>query len=147
MRPSSSAIRIRVADMTGSCGKLVEAIMGREQSVTGQQVGPSPTVRKFVLLMFVIIESSREHYPGHGAGLVNYNCTRYRTEAFAAACSNSHFGRLDPRRVRAPGLQPSQNRPLVGRVPSPGVPFCPIMRIAVRPVRSLDTAVVYRYQP
>ena len=63
--------------------------MGRELLVTGQQVGPSPTARKFVLLMFVIIESSREHYPGHGAGLVNYNCIRYRTEAVAAACPAS----------------------------------------------------------
>jgi len=35
-----------------------------------------------------------------------------------------------PRRVRAPGLHPPQNRPRVGRVPSPGVPCSSIMRIA-----------------
>src|SRR2546422_9520997 len=35
--------------------------------------------------------------------------------------SNSHYGRFGPRRVRAPGLHLPQNRPLVGRVPSPGV--------------------------
>ena len=32
----------------------------------------------------------------------------------------------------APGLQPPQNRPLVGRVPSPGVPISFLMRIAGR---------------
>jgi hypothetical protein len=36
--------------------------------------------------------------------------------------SNSHYGLVTPRRVRAPGLHPLQNRPLVGRVPPPGVP-------------------------
>ena len=35
--------------------------------------------------------------------------------------SNSHYGLVTPRRVRAPGLHPPQNRPLVGRVPSPNV--------------------------
>jgi len=34
---------------------------------------------------------------------------------------------LTPRRVRAPGLHPPQNRPLVGRVPSPGAPISSIM--------------------
>ena len=47
--------------------------------------------------------------------------------------SNSHYGSATPRRVRAPGLHPAQNRPLVGRVPSPGVPFSSIMRIAALP--------------
>ena len=44
--------------------------------------------------------------------------------------SNSHYGPVTPRRVRAPGLHPPQNRPLVGRVPSPGVPIASIMRTA-----------------
>src|ERR1035438_6356540 len=43
--------------------------------------------------------------------------------------SNSHYGPVTPRRVRAPGLHPPQNRHLVGRVPSPGVPISSIMRI------------------
>ena len=42
--------------------------------------------------------------------------------------SNSHYGRFGPRRVRAPGLHLPQNRPLVGRVPSPGVSIWSIMR-------------------
>src|SRR3989442_9491498 len=46
--------------------------------------------------------------------------------------SNSHYGRFDPRRVRAPGLHAPQNRPLVGRAPAPGVPIWSIMRIAAR---------------
>jgi hypothetical protein len=46
--------------------------------------------------------------------------------------SNSHYGPVTPRRVRAPGLHPPQNRPLVGRVPSPGVPTSSTMRIAGR---------------
>src|ERR1039458_228020 len=33
------------------------------------------------------------------------------------AASNSHYGPVTPRRVRAPGLHTLQNRPLVGRVP------------------------------
>jgi len=37
--------------------------------------------------------------------------------------------------VRAPGLHPPQNRPLVGRVPSPGVPISFIMRIAAEAQR------------
>ena len=45
-------------------------------------------------------------------------------------CNNSHYGPVTPRRVRAPGLHPPQDRPLVGRVPSPGVPISSIMRIA-----------------
>ena len=36
----------------------------------------------------------------------------------------------NPRRVRTPGLQLPQNRPLVGRAPSPGVPISSIMGIA-----------------
>jgi hypothetical protein len=44
--------------------------------------------------------------------------------------SNSHYVPVTPRRVRAPGLHPPQNRHLVGRVPSPGVPISSIMRIA-----------------
>jgi hypothetical protein len=32
--------------------------------------------------------------------------------------------------VRAPGLHPAQNRPLVGRVPSPGTPISSTMSIA-----------------
>src|ERR1035438_1875662 len=43
--------------------------------------------------------------------------------------SNSHYGPVTPRRVRAPGLHPPQNRHLVGRVPSPGIPIWSIMRI------------------
>jgi len=38
------------------------------------------------------------------------------------APSNSHYGPVNRRRLRAPGPHPAQNRPLVGRVPSPGVP-------------------------
>src|SRR6266566_5126547 len=41
--------------------------------------------------------------------------------------SNSHYGRFNRRRVRAPGLQPPQNRLLVGRVPSPGFAIWSIM--------------------
>ena len=48
----------------------------------------------------------------------------------AGDSSSSHYGPVIPRRVRAPGLHPPQNRPLVGRVPSPGVPISSIMRIA-----------------
>ena len=44
--------------------------------------------------------------------------------------SNYHYGHVTPRLVRAPGLHPPQNRPPVGRVPSPGVPISSIMRIA-----------------
>ena len=47
-----------------------------------------------------------------------------------AGTSNSHYGPVTPRRVRAPGLHPPQNQHLVGRVPSPGVPISSIMRIA-----------------
>ena len=39
--------------------------------------------------------------------------------------SNSHYSPVVPRRVRAPGLHPPQNRHLVGRVPSPGAPSPP----------------------
>src|SRR5690348_4969895 len=56
-------------------------------------------MRKFVFLVFPVIESSWEHYAGHGAGLINY---------------------------AALGIELRQSRELV---------------------RSLDTAVVYRYQP
>jgi hypothetical protein len=44
--------------------------------------------------------------------------------------SNSHYGPVNARRVRAPGLHPPQNRAVVGRVPSPGIPLQHIMRIA-----------------
>ena len=39
------------------------------------------------------------------------------------ARSNSHYGPVKLRRVRAPGLQTRKNHPLDGRVPSPGVPI------------------------
>src|SRR6266568_7098131 len=54
------------------------------------------------------------------------------TSGKPATSSNSHYGRFDPRRVRAPGLHAPQNRPLVGRVPSPGLPIWSIMRIAMK---------------
>ena len=44
--------------------------------------------------------------------------------------NNSHYGPVTPRRVRAPGLQTLRKRPLVGRVPSSGVPISSILRIA-----------------
>src|ERR1035438_9772955 len=44
--------------------------------------------------------------------------------------SNSHFGPVYPRRVRAPGLHEGGFVGGVGRVPSPGVPISSIMRIA-----------------
>ena len=52
-------------------------------------------------------------------------------QSLALIGSNSHYGPVTPRRVRAPGLHPLQNRHLVGRVPSPGFPVSSIMRIAV----------------
>src|SRR5208283_3580518 len=52
----------------------------------------------------------------------------YKT--FVDGYSNSHYGPLYPRRVRAPGLHPAQNRCLVGRVPPPGLPVLSTMRIA-----------------
>jgi hypothetical protein len=36
---------------------------------------------------------------------------------------DSDYSLASSRRVMAPGLQPRQNRPVVGRVPSPGVPI------------------------
>ncbi len=60
-------------------------------------------------------------------------CPSPPEEERATACgSNSHYGHVTPRRVRAPGLHPPQNRPLVGQVPSPGAPISSIMRIAGR---------------
>src|SRR6266851_5590772 len=50
---------------------------------------------------------------------------------------NSHYGRFNRRRVRAPGLHPPQNRLLVGRVPSPGFPIWSTMRTAVPGYRAL----------
>ena len=73
-----------------------------------------------------------EHYLGYrspvGENLKYLLCTEPDR-------SNSHYGPVTPRRVRAPGLHPPQNRPLVGRVPSPGVPIASIMRTAGRIVR------------
>ena len=69
-----------------------------------------------------------------------------RREAFYTnrQSSNSHYGPVTPRRVRAPGLHPPQNRPLVGRVPSPGVPIASIMRTAVAnlPRQAVDVALM-----
>ena len=45
----------------------------------------------------------------------------------------AYYGSATPRRVRAPGLHPTEtpkHRHLVGRVPSPGTPISSIMRIA-----------------
>ena len=53
--------------------------------------------------------------------------------------SNSHYGPVTPRRVRAPGLHPPQNRHLVGRAPSPGFPISSIMRIAASLLRSANS--------
>jgi hypothetical protein len=47
-----------------------------------------------------------------------------------ARCSNSHFGSVTPAPGEGTRPTPPQNRPLVGRVPSPGVPIWSIMRIA-----------------
>jgi len=52
--------------------------------------------------------------------------------------SSSHYGPVTPRRVRAPGLQAGGLAGDVGRVPSPGVPFSSIMRIAVSARAALD---------
>ena len=54
----------------------------------------------------------------------------FLSEDIVQGVSHSHYGPIAPRRVRAPGLHPLQNRPLVGRGPSPGVPVSSIMSIA-----------------
>jgi len=53
-------------------------------------------------------------------------------------CSDFHYGPVTPRRVRAPGLHPPQNRHRVGWVPSPGVPISSTMRIAGRAAKLVD---------